>query len=108
MDRFDFDEEEFEGEYVYGEDDEITPTGPAGSMFMMIPQGFNQVNEVVQMAQTGIVLTELNQRLLGLTLQILEKSWFWRWKSAKKKLEMIQKTYIGLNSIIDETYRDEE
>ena len=104
MDRFNFEEpDEFDGEYVYGEDEEMVP---GGTMFLMYPQQ-GQPSELVQMAQTGMIITELNQKLLLITLQILEKSWFWRFRSQAKKLELIQKTYDHLNQIMDQTYQEE-
>jgi hypothetical protein len=103
MDRFEFDESD-DFDYIFDdhdEDDEGLMNLPNGASFLMLPQ-----TEALQMAQTGMLITELNQKLLLIALQLAEKSWFWRWKSPQRKLEIVESTYNKLNDIIDQTYKE--
>jgi hypothetical protein len=102
MDRFEFDESD-EFDYIFDDDhDDEEHLLPAGGSFLMFPQ----TTEALQMAQTGMLITELNQKMLTIALQLAEKTWFWRWKSPQKKLEIIEDTYNKLNDIIDQTYKE--
>jgi len=104
MDRFDFDESD-DFDYIFDDqddDDEGLIDLPNGASFLMFPQ----TTEALQMAQTGMLITELNQKLLLIALQLAEKSWFWRWKSSERKLKIVESTYNKLNDIIDQTYKE--
>jgi hypothetical protein len=105
MDRFEFDESD-DFDYIFDDhddDDEGLMNLPNGASFLMFPQ----TTEALQMAQTGMLITELNQKMLQIALQLAEKTWFWRWKSPEKKLKIVENIYNKLNDIIDQTYNKE-
>lgn len=56
--------------------------------------------EMLRMAQMDLVASDLNQRLLESTIKLLEKSWFWRFKSIEIKLEMIESVYVQLSKLL--------
>jgi hypothetical protein len=73
--------------------------------------------EIIQ-AQVNLVAVDLNQKLMELALRVCEKSFWWRWYSADKKIEVLTKVYgaieemtaigieIDFTGIIDEDLED--
>jgi len=64
--------------------------------FILMP---DEIYAVTQENPLAIQL-EWKKMLLFTTLSMLEKSWWWRWKSPKKKREMIEETYLMLEQLV--------
>lgn len=64
--------------------------------------------EAVDLMQLGLLQSGLNQKLLNKTIKMLEKSWFWRFRSQQNKLNLINETYKKLNYIITVKPQEDE
>jgi hypothetical protein len=65
--------------------------------------------EIFHMAQLDLAAADINQKILVASIQMLEKSWYWRFQSHEKKLERIKQTYEFLTKLVeDATNQDEE
>jgi len=97
MSRFHFNEEDdyddddlFEDE----EDDDLSE-----QMYMLYPH--QQSNQYLQVAQTGLAVMELNHKMVRLAVEVAGKSWFWRLRRLDKKLEIIDKAYKKLSTLLE-------
>lgn len=57
--------------------------------------------ELVEAIKLQLLQRELNSFVLTETIKYLEKSWFWGFKSKKKKLELIVETYQMFKALVD-------
>ena len=64
--------------------------------------------EFMHMAQLDLASVDLNQKLLAESIKMLEKSWFWRFRSVETKLTMIRKTYEELTRLMEEVAKKGE
>jgi len=80
------DEDEFRDGYFMEEDDD----GPSDV-------------EEVGFAQIDLIDKKLNQNLLNEAINLLSKSFFWKFKSLDSKLEMIEETYQKLHTLVERT-----
>jgi hypothetical protein len=62
--------------------------------------GQTDANMIVEMAQLDLVVYDLNLRLLSEVVRSLEKSCFWKFKTNKTKMRLIQETYELFNKLI--------
>lgn len=58
--------------------------------------------ELMELANAVFVSYEINQKLLKLSIQTAKKSFFWKFRSLDKKLEIIAKIYFSLKVLIEE------
>ena len=54
-----------------------------------------------QMFPVDLITSNFNHQTLATAIQICEKSWFWRFKTLKKKLESIIQTYVVLQELFE-------
>ena len=54
----------------------------------------------MEMVHAGIDSHQINQNTLSITLNILEKSFWWRFRSEKSKIKMIRETYNQISEMI--------
>jgi hypothetical protein len=96
MKRFNFDDEE-----VF-ENDPSEDDGPTGDEQVLTPEEYKALideEQEFQRAQIILVNRDLNHRLLGRVIKMLEKSFWWKFYSLKKRLDMIDLTYNRLLSL---------
>jgi len=98
MRNFSFNEGDEYRDYRDADDEESVESG------FLIPAEF----EMMHMAQLDLASVDLNQRLLAESIRMLEKSWLWRFRSIKSKLELIKKSYTELTSLMEQVGNDEE
>lgn len=103
MKRFDFesdnDDEEFSEIDDDMEDDELN----ADYIRVL------EKRELVQAIRLQLLQKEINHSILNKTIKYLEKSLFWRFKSAQRKLDLIVDTYQNFKALVDiDTFVDEE
>jgi hypothetical protein len=63
-------------------------------------EGKTDQDRYIEMVQAGLSAHEVNQNTLNIALSILERSWFWRFRSTKKKMKMVEETYAELTKLI--------
>jgi hypothetical protein len=56
--------------------------------------------EYLELLNTGLAAKELNQRVLSIATRILERSFFWRFRSPEGKMNQIQKLYDKLTRMV--------
>ena len=61
----------------------------------------------VDAAHVELVNREQDQNILKLSIKLLEKSWFWKFRTLDTKLKLIEKTYNNFLVLLDQT-DDEE
>lgn len=59
-------------------------------------------NDIIEMAQVNLVSYDINQKILQSAIKVAENSLFWRFKSPRKKLELIKNIYQGFSKLIEE------
>jgi hypothetical protein len=57
--------------------------------------------ELVEAIKLQLMQRELNSFTLTETIKYLEKSWFWKFKSKQKKLDLIVETYQMFKALAD-------
>ncbi len=57
--------------------------------------------ELIEAIKLQVIQKELNYAILGKTVKYLEKTWFWRFKSLKTKLDLIVETYQTFKTLVD-------
>lgn len=57
--------------------------------------------ELIEAVKLQQAQKELNYLILNKSIKYLEKSWFWRFKSLKTKLNLIIETYQTFKTLID-------
>lgn len=96
MRRFDYDDDEFKDEDFPdidddGDDDELS------AEYLQILEK----RELIEAIKLQLAQKELNYSVLNKSIKYLEKSWFWRFKSLKTKLNSIIETYQTFKALID-------
>lgn len=100
MRRFDYDENEDHREDVDGF---LGGEGEEGGEYLT-PEQYQAIVEedkALQKAQMDLVNRELNERLMGEAVKMLEKSWCWRFYSLDTKLRMIQRAFLKMRKIAE-------
>jgi hypothetical protein len=57
--------------------------------------------EDIEIEKLKLIHKQLNFDVLGKSLVYLEKSWFWKFKSKKKKLDLLIETYQVFQQLVD-------
>lgn len=55
----------------------------------------------LEMMQAGLVAKDIDQKLLKTSLKIVEKSFFWRFRSIPSKLRRLIEVYLTLQEIMN-------
>jgi hypothetical protein len=63
-------------------------------------EGKTDQDRYIEMVQAGLSHHEINQNTLAIAIDILERSFWWRFRSAKSKLKLVTKTYEELSQLI--------
>lgn len=63
----------------------------------------SDVDEIIEFAQIDLLDKKLNQNLLNETINLLSKSFFWKFKSIDSKLEMVEDAYQRLRKLVEHT-----
>jgi predicted transcriptional regulator len=56
---------------------------------------------IVEITNLGMIRSELKYKLLQSTIEMLEKSFFWKFKSPESKKNDVKRVYMSFNSLID-------
>lgn len=72
--------------------------------FMLIPEGMFMAQQDSPLA----IQLELKKTLLFAALTMLEKSWTWKWKSAAKKQQLLEETYLMLEQLVRLEFEESE
>lgn len=93
MRRFDFDEDDYYNEDTDEEmNEEIEYILPPEVQF-------------IQMANLDLMAAQISQQLLAIVIEMLRRSWFWRWRSPQNKVKIICKTYKQLSQLIEDNQK---
>ncbi len=84
--RFDFNEDEF-----FKKDDDSSSE----------EINFRDELFAAQQEQTDLMKMDVDEKILNDAIALSSKDWFWCFRSAKKKIEIIARTYKSLKKIID-------
>lgn len=57
--------------------------------------------ELIEVFKVQVFQKEINQELLLKTIEYLSKSFFWRFKSNRRKLQLILETYQTFKTLVD-------
>jgi hypothetical protein len=63
-------------------------------------EGKTDQDRYIEMSEINNTQHSINQYTMDIAVNILEKSWLWRFRSAKKKLEMVAEMYHHLTEMI--------
>lgn len=55
----------------------------------------------LDMMEAGLTAKEIDQKMLEISLKMVEKSFFWRFYSVQTKIRKVLEVYITLNQIMD-------
>lgn len=58
-----------------------------------------------QQEQTDILKLDVDEKILNDAIALAKQDWFWIFRSSKKKIEIISKTYKSLKKIIDKKWK---
>lgn len=100
MKRFEFEDgDEFQDEDLFSEtDDDDDDEGiELNSEYIRLLEK----KELIEALKITIYQKEINQELLFKTVDFLSKSFFWRFKSNKRKLQLIVETYQTFKTLVD-------
>lgn len=89
-DNDDSDEEYYPPDYLDDDDDDDDMIG-----------GENYIYITGEAGNASVLKRELNQKLLFEVIRMLEKSWFWSFKSIESKNKKILETFMSLKSLLD-------
>jgi len=67
-----------------------------------------QMNNSLELMQLNLVQIDMNQKLLHKTVQFLEKSWFWKFRTKKNKLKIIIETYNIFKYLVMAEFQEDE
>lgn len=62
----------------------------------------------IDMMQAGLMSKDVDQKLMDISLRIVEKSFFWRFRSTNSKLKKVLEVYYTLNHILESEVETEE
>jgi hypothetical protein len=62
----------------------------------------------IEMIQANMVSKDMEQRTLEISLAIVEKSFFWKFRSTKSKLKKVFEVYYTLQQILNQEEQDEQ
>jgi hypothetical protein len=99
MKRFNYDENDdfqddnyLDNEYNDDDDDDVVYISQQEYEAM-------QHHDAIDFMQIELVETDLNQRLLFKAIKMLEKSWFWQFRSEETKLKLISQAYSIMKNL---------
>jgi hypothetical protein len=55
----------------------------------------------IEITNLGVVKSELKLKLLKSTIKMLEKTFFWKFKSPESKKNTIKRVFISFNNLLD-------
>lgn len=98
MKRFEFDDEDndFDDLFPDADDEEDEDDGIDPEEYAELLERRDQLDE----KQLNLLEIDLNQQLLQTVINMLSKSWFWKFKSYEKKIEIISDTYTIMKEIV--------
>jgi len=70
--------------------------------------GEDIVGDPLELMKLNLVQIDLNQKLLNHTVRFLERTWFWRLRTNKKKLGMIIETYNVFKYLVTAEFLEDE
>lgn len=96
MKRFEYDDDDFKDEDfpdVGGDGDEVE----LNAEYLAILEK----REIIEAIKLQLIQKEVNFAILVKTIRYLEKTWFWKFKSLKTKLNLIIETYQTFKALTD-------
>lgn len=96
MKRFDYEENEDDDLFPDTDDDEYDEEVLNAEYIKVLEK-----RELVEAIKLQLMQRDLNSSILADTIKYLEKSWFWKFKSRQKKLELIMETYQLFKTLVD-------
>jgi len=100
MKRYDYEEDDFKDEEFPNVENEEE----LSEEYLQILQQ----RELIEAIKLQIIQKELNLTILARAVRHLEKSWFWRFKSTKTKLKLIEETYYLFKYLTDIDISEDE
>ena len=95
MKRFEFEDGD-DDENLFSEEDEAAEISLNAEYI-----GLLEKKELIEVLKVQLYQKEINQELLLRTIKYLSKSFFWRFKSQRKKLQLILETYQTFKILVD-------
>jgi hypothetical protein len=83
--------------YQGNNSEEDEEDGPEVGFFV---EGKTEQDRYIEMVQANLSAHEINQNTLAIAIDILERSWWWRFRSTKSKMKLLQQTYAELTQLI--------
>ena len=105
MKRFNYEDDDFKDEDFPNIDDDDMEELNAEYLQIL------EKRELIEVMKLQIVQKEVNLAILTKTVRYLEKTWFWKFKFLKTKLNLIVETYQMFKAIVDidvSQYQEEE
>jgi hypothetical protein len=93
--RFNYDDEEFKDEDFPNIDDNDGEELNAEYLSIL------EKRELIEAIKLQLMQKEINFAILLETIKYLEKTWFWSFKSSKKKLNLVIETYQTFKALAD-------
>lgn len=100
MKRFEFEDgDEFQDDNLFEADDD----GDEGEGMELNSEYIKllEKKELIEALKITVYQKEINQELLFKTVDFLSKSFFWKFKSNRKKLQLIVETYQTFKTLVD-------
>ena len=66
----------------------------------MLFDGIGEEDRYMEMVKAGLDSHEINQNTLSIAINVLEKSFWWKFRSEKSKIRLITEMYNNLNELI--------
>jgi hypothetical protein len=88
-----FNEDDFQDEYQGDDDDQL---GEEGEFIHYI--GKDELLDSIQ--EMEMFEMNLNASILEMAIGLSEKSWLWRFRSVKKRVEIVNKAYRLLSAVL--------
>lgn len=66
----------------------------------MMFEGMTEEDRYMEMVHASLDSHEVNQNTLAIAINILEKSFWWKFRSERAKLKLIEQTYHALNELV--------
>lgn len=99
----DFQDEELFPEEINNDDDDGDGEQEAELVMQLNPEYIQvlEKRELVEVLRLQVAQKDLNYSILTKTMEYLEKSWFWRFKTEATKLRLISETYQAFKQMVD-------
>jgi hypothetical protein len=86
--------------HTYSNPSESDDDDEPGEGMQVVFEGKTDQDRYIEMSEINNTQHSINQYTMDIAVNILEKSWLWRFRSAKKKLEMVAEMYHHLTEMI--------